>query len=239
LPGCARAPRRTTVVVSAAASLKEVLTALDEPFSRRHPEMEVRHNFAASGTLQRQIERGAPVDVYIAAAARNMDELAAKELIEPGTRSTLARNALALIVPRGHSRALRRVADLQSAQVKRIALGAPDSVPAGRYAQEALVKLKLWNALQPKLVRAKDVREVLAQVALGNVEAGFVYVTDARVTDRVRVATTVPDDLHEPIVYPLAVVRGTRHEAAARAYAAYLQTAPARALLRRYGFIAP
>lgn len=237
--GCGRSAPHSAITVSAAASLKDALEEMDAPFLGQHPDVEVRHNFAASGTLQRQIERGAPVDVYIAAAVKNMDELEAQQLIAPGTRSTLARNALVVVVPHGNPARLHNLQELSGAAVKRVSLGAPASVPAGRYARQTLMKLKLWDVLQPKIVQAKDVREVLAQVALGNAEAGFVYATDARITDRVQIAAPVSAELHAPIVYPLAVVRSTRHEAAARAYTAYLQTAPARAILRKYGFAEP
>jgi molybdenum ABC transporter molybdate-binding protein len=157
----------------------------------------VRFNFASSGTLQQQIERGAPVDVFISAADKQMNSLATKNLIMHSTRRILAHNELVLVVPRTARVPIRNFSDLGSPSVRRIAIGAPASVPAGQYAEQMLRKLGLWNRVQPKAVQGKDVREVLTQVALGNVDAGLVYRTDAATTPQVRIVKAAPKGSHQ------------------------------------------
>lgn len=227
---------QTTLVVSAAASMQDALKAIATDYRRREPGTTVRFNFASSGTLQRQIESGAPVDVFISAARKNMDELRARGLIVTNSRRNLATNRLVLIVPKNSSVPVRSFGDLKNPQVSRVAIGAPQSVPAGKYAQELLQKIGIWNVVEKKSVRAKDVRGVLTQVELGNVTAGIVYRTDALISSKVRVVSTAPEKLHAPIVYPLAVVKASKNQAAARRFAVYLTSAPAQKILQRFGF---
>lgn len=228
-----------TILVSAAASLKEALTEIGASYTKSRPSTMVRFNFASSGTLQQQIERGAPVDVFISAADKQMNALAAKNLIIHSTRQTLVRNELVLVVPRTARVPIRSFSDLGSPSVRRIAIGAPASVPAGQYAEQMLRKLGLWSRVQPKAVQGKDVREVLTQVALGNVDAGLVYRTDAATTPQVRIVKAAPKDSHQRINYPMAVVTSTRNSAAARSFLSFLQSARAKAILKRRGFIVP
>ena len=241
LSGCARdnPQPKTVLVVSAAASLKDVATLLASQFQQQHSGIEVRHNFGGSGALQRQIEQGAPVDVYIAAAARNMDELAAKKLIETDTLRTLARNQLVLIVPQTSRFKITQVLDLTDAKITRIAIATPSSAPAGEYTRQTLTFLKLRDKLQPKLVQMRDVREVLTQVELGNVEAGFVYATDARKSSRARAVAIAPSESHQPIIYPVAVIKSTQHPSEAGVYIEYLKSQSAREILRAHGFMLP
>lgn len=229
---------QTTLVVSAAASMQDALKTIAADYRRREPTATVRFNFAASGTLQRQIENGAPVDLFISAARKNMDELQARGLIVADTRRNLARNRLVLIVPRNTRAGVRSFGDLKKPQVARVAIGAPQSVPAGKYAQELLQKIGIWSIVEKKAVRAKDVRGVLTQVELGNVNAGIVYRTDALISSRVRVVSVAPENLHAPIVYPLTVIKASQNKAAARRFAAYLTSAPAKKVLQRFGFVA-
>lgn len=218
--------------------MQDALKTIAADYRRREPGTAVRFNFAASGTLQRQIENGAPVDLFISAARKNMDELQARGLIVAATRRNLARNRLVLIVPRNARAGVRSFGDLKKPQVARVAIGAPQSVPAGKYAQELLQKIGIWSIVEKKAVRAKDVRGVLTQVELGNVNAGIVYRTDALISSRVRAVTVAPENLHAPIVYPLAVVKASKNQAAARRFAAYLTSAPAKKVLQRFGFAA-
>jgi molybdate transport system substrate-binding protein len=197
----------------------------------------VRFNFASSGTLQQQIERGAPVDVFISAADKQMNALAAKNLIVPSTRRVLAHNELVLIVPRTSRVTVKSFSDLSNPLVRRVAIGAPASVPAGQYAEQMLRKLGLWNSVRPKAVQGKDVREVLTQVALGNVDAGLVYRTDAATTPQVRIVKSAPRGSHRPINYPMALVTSTRNGETARAFLRFLQTQRAKAVLKRRGFV--
>ncbi len=224
---------RPTITVSAAASMKDALTTI----AKNYRAANVRFNFAASGTLERQIENGAPVDVFVSAAEKNMDELQSKNLIESKTRRDFARNRLVLIVPKNSKLKINAFADLKKREVSRVAIGAPQSVPAGKYAQQVLVKIGLWEIVQRKAVRAKDVRGVLTQVEQGNVDAGIVYRTDAIVSKKVRVVSVAPENLHSPIRYPVAVVARSQNKIAARKFVAYLGSTPSRKVLRRFGFI--
>lgn len=226
------------LTVSAAASFRDVLARIAGKYLQRRRDVRLRFNFGSSGALQRQIEAGAPVDVFIAAADRNMDELAARRLIEPGTRRVLAGNRLVLIVPARSRLPIRSFRDVAQGFVGRVAVGAP-SVPAGQRAQEVFERLGLWPRVRAKAVRGRDVREVLAQVALGNVEAGVVYATDAASSQQVRVVSVAPASMHKPIRYPVAVVSGSRNAVEARALTAFLSGAESRAILRRARFVVP
>jgi molybdate transport system substrate-binding protein len=234
--GCLKSASADTLLVSAAASMKDVLSTLAQSYKKQSRDT-VRFNFASSGTLQRQIENGAPVDLFVSAAEKNMDELQAQGLIEAATRRVLAGNRLVLIVPRSSHSALRSFRDLAKPGVKRVAIGAPQSVPAGRYAQQVLTKLGIWQQVERKAVRGKDVREVLTQVEQGNVDAGIVYRTDAAISSKVSVVAVAPENLHAPIRYPMAVVSASQHKSAAQRFATFLMSASAKAILRRYQFI--
>lgn len=229
---------RTTLLISAAASLKDVLEEVKPLYQKLQPEVNLTFNFGASGALLQQIQQGAPADVFISAAQAQMDTLEQQGALVPGTRSNLASNQLALIVPKPSSN-VTRFAQLKDAEIKRIAIGEPRSVPAGQYAEQALQKLNLLNEVKPKLVYANNVRQVLAAVESGNADAGFVYVTDARVSNTVKVAVTASDTLHSAIVYPMAGLRASKNIAAAKALMQYLSSNEARAVLRKYGFIVP
>ena len=226
------------LTISAASSLREAVTELAGRFEAAHPGTVVRVNLGASGALRQQIEHGARVDVFVAAARGPMDALAARGLVDPATRADLAGNALVVVVPRG-SRAVRGFRDLASPGVRRVALGAPASVPAGEYALEALRAGGIAAAVEAKAVYAQNARQVLAYVESGNVDAGIVYATDAAASPRVAVAAAAPPGSHRPIVYPLAVVRASEHPREARALAAYLRGAEAREVLRRRGVLPP
>jgi molybdate transport system substrate-binding protein len=242
--GCGRAADReardepVTLTLSAAASLREAVTELAGRYEAAHPGTTVRVNLGASGALRQQIEQGARVDVFVAAAVGPMDALAERGLVDTATRADLAGNSLVVVVPRG-SGAVKGFRDLASPGVRRVALGAPASVPAGEYALEALRALGIAEAVQGRAVYAQNVRQVLAYVESGNVDAGIVYATDAAASPRVAVAAAAPPGTHRPIVYPLAVVRATAHPREARALAAFLLGPEARRVLLRRGFLPP
>jgi molybdate transport system substrate-binding protein len=232
------AQRNASVLVSAAASLKEVMEELQSVYQKSNPNTRITYNFAASGALQQQIERGAPVDVFISAAQRQMDALAQKGLLVPGTRTNLANNRLVLIVPRNKT-GITSFYNLTNANVRRIAIGEPRSVPAGQYAEQVLRNLKLWDQVKPKLVLANNVRQVLAAVESGNADAGLVYATDARISNQVKVVVAASEKYHSPIVYPIAVLKRSKNAAAAKQFVQFLSTNQAKAVLRKYGFIVP
>lgn len=238
--GCGRgtAPARGQITVSAAISLKDALDQIGREFQAQHPNTEIAFNYGGSGTLQHQIEQGAPVDVFVSAAAKQMDALESEGLIATGTRRNVAANALVLIVPAG-SRGVHAFADLARREVKTIALGEPATVPAGAYAREALDHLGLLHKIAGKIVYAKDVRQVLTFVETGNADAGFVYATDARISRKVRVAAEAPADSHDVIVYPAAMLKGAKHAGLDREFLDFLGGPEGRAAFAKFGFTAP
>ena len=226
------------VTLSVAISLKGVTEELGRSFMAAHPGVTLRYNFGASGDLQKQIEAGAPIDVFLSAAQRQMDELEKQNLIVAASRRAFARNVLTVIKPADSRIDIAKSADLLDARVGRIAIGNPKTVPAGQYAEESLRALGLWDRLQPKLVFTENVRQALDYVTRGEVDAGFVYATDAAlVVDKVKVALIVPTEL--PILYPIAPVAGSAQPALARAFADFVVSPTAQAVLAKYGFGKP
>lgn len=225
-----------TITVSAAASLQDAFREIGQQYEARTG-TRINFNFGASGALQKQIEAGAPVDVFASAGRTQMEWLASQELIAPASRRDFARNTLVLIVPADQASPLKDFADLASAAVRRVAIGNPKTVPAGQYAQQALTRLGLWSQLQPRLVLAEDVRQVRDYVARGEVEAGLVYASDVRADDpRVRVVARAPADSHDPILYPIAVVRTSKQPAAAQAFVDAVVSDEGQRSLEKYGF---
>lgn len=228
----------TTLTVSAATSLQEALKAVGKIYQVQHPSITINYNFASSGTLTQQIQQGAPVDALISANQKFMDGLANKGLLSPRTRQNLLRNKVVLIAPsqiKGPK--ISGFKDLAASEVKRITLGQPETVPAGQYGKEVLTALNLYDQLQPKTVFAKDVRQVLSYVETGNVDAGIVYVTDAKISGQVRIVAMAPDQTHQPIIYPGAVLKETKHPQAAKEYVEFLSSSQAQKTFRQYGFI--
>ena len=226
------------LTVSAAASLTNAFKELAPAFEAQNPGTRLLLNFAASDALLAQIAKGAPVDVFASADQETLDRAPAQQLVAAGSRRDFVGNSLVLIVPSDSTLALAALADLKQPGVKRIALGQPSGVPAGRYAKGALEAAKLWAQLEPKSVYAQNVRQALDYVARGEAEAGFVYGTDAAVMkDKVKVAVTVPTET--PIRYPLALIAGGPNPVAARAFVDYLLSPAGQAVLARYGFQKP
>ncbi len=224
------------ITVSAAASLQNAFREIANQIETRTG-TRVNFNFGASGALQKQIESGAPVDVFASAGRSQMEGLASQGLIVPESRRDFARNELVLIVPTDQATELKSFADLGGAQVKRLAVGNQKTVPAGQYAEQALTKLGLWQQLQARLVLGEDVRQVLDYVARGEVEAGLVYASDAHAAgSRVRVVARAPADSHDPILYPIAIVRASKQQEAARAFIDAVMSDEGQRSLEKYGF---
>ena len=233
LSGC-RNNKHVSLTISAAASLQETLVDVESAYRTGHAAVDFRNNFGSSGTLAREIEQGAPVDVFISAASKPMDDLEGKGLIATGTRKNLLHNSLVLIAPLDSK--LQGFTELGDRSTRLIAVGDPASVPAGAYAQQTLQSLHLYDQVKGKLVLGKDVRQVLTYVETGNADAGFVYATDAQVSGRVRVVATVPDSLHEPIVYPAAVVKTSGNQEAAQTFVEFLASSEAKAIFTKHGY---
>ncbi|MBM4438938.1 MAG: molybdate ABC transporter substrate-binding protein [Candidatus Rokubacteria bacterium] len=228
------------LALSVAVSMKEATEEIGRVFTKTRPGVTMRYNVGASGDLQKQIEAGAPVDVFVSAAARQMDELEGQRLIVTATRRAFARNTLVAIAPGDSTLDLSRPATLLGARVTRIAIGNPKTVPAGQYTEESLRALGLWDGVRGKLVYAENVRQVLDYVNRGEVDAGFVYATDAATrAGRVKEVFRPAPDTYRPVVYPVAVIEGARQPALAAAFVELLAGAEGQAILRRLGFAPP
>ena len=236
-PSLAAPAQAEEIIVSAAASLTNALDVVKKDFEATHPGVTVTANYGASGALLKQMENGAPVDVFASADQKTMDEAAAKGLINPATRRNFVKNGLALVVPADSKLSLKTERDLAQAGVQRIALGNPETVPAGRYAQECLVGAGLWDSLKPKYIFGNTVRQVLDYVVRGEVDAAFVFATDARQAGaKVRVVREA--DTKAPALYPVAVCSNSK-KPAAKAFADYLLSAEGQRALGSFGFGKP
>lgn len=225
------------LLVSAAASLSNAFRDVGQAFEQQNPGTKVVFNFAASGVLLGQIEQGAPVDVFASADKATMDKAQKQDLLVDGTRFVFVENALVLIVPKG-SKVPAKLEDLKQGDYGSIALGTPSSVPAGNYTKEVLDKEGLWADLESKFVFGESVRQVLQYVSSNEVDAGFVYKTDAAVNDKdVDIALTV--QTLSPITYPMAQIKTGEHPELAKKFMEFIESKQAQDILAKYGFVAP
>ncbi|MDZ8050602.1 MAG: molybdate ABC transporter substrate-binding protein [Aulosira sp. ZfuVER01] len=224
-----------SLTISAAASLKDAMDEIKPLYSKEQPTVKLTYNFGSSGALQQQIEQGAGVDIFISAANKQMDALKQKGLLVDDTRKGLLKNKLVLIVPQS-SNDIKDFQDLASPRIKKIALGEPKSVPAGQYAQQVLTSLKIADQIKNKAVYAKDVRQALNYVESGNTDAGIVYLSDAKSTQKVKVVATAPENSHSPIVYPIAVLKSSKHIDAAKNFVQFLSRNAAKSIFEKQGF---
>lgn len=226
------------VTVFAAASLTNALQEIATQYKKK-ADVEVVSSFASSSTLARQIEQGAPADLFISADQQWMDDAVAKKSMDDATRVTLLGNELVLVAPRSDSAkpvTLNQQTDWKSLlKGERLAVGDPDHVPAGIYAQEALQKLGAWEAVSPSLARANNVRAALALVERNETPFGIVYGSDAVASQKVQVVGTFPADSHKPVEYPMAIVK-EHNRAAVKAFYDYLKGPEAAAVFKQYGF---
>lgn len=221
------------LIISAAASMQDVLGQLQISYKTIAPTTEIIYNFGSSGSLAQQIIQGAPVDLFLAAAPQWMNVLAEKQRILNNSRQALVQNSMVLVVPNTHG----RIIHFQNlSTVNKVAIGEPNSVPAGHYAREVLMSLDLFDRLQSKLVFGKNVRHVLAYVETGHVDAGLIYGTDALISQRVQVVATAPVNSHSAIVYSVAVVKDSPQVASAQAFIEFLVSDAALAIFETYGF---
>jgi molybdate transport system substrate-binding protein len=227
--------RQQELTLSAAISLKDALDKVAQAYRADRPDTVIHFNLGASGTLQRQIEQGAPVDIFISASEDQMNSLESKGLLLPGTRKDLVKNTVVLIVPKGKT-GISSFQDLARPEVKVIAIGEPQTVPAGKYAQEVLTHFRLYDQLKPRLVLGKDVRQVLTYVITGNADAGIVYATDAMTTPEVAVVATAPEDSHSPVIYPVAILKSSKETDEAKRFLDFLAGTKAKDVFKKYGF---
>lgn len=226
------------LTVSAAASLTDAFKEIGLAFESQHPGTEAVFNFGASGALLQQLVRGAPVDVFASADEETMDRAQRQGLVLGSQRHDFARNSLVIVVPVDGPLELERLEDLAQTSVKRVAIGNPAIVPAGRYTRRALEARTLWSAVKAKMIGTQNVRQALDYVARGEVDAGFVYATDAAIMkDKVRIAFPVPIDV--PILYPIARTANSANAEMAEQFVEFVLAPAAQAILRKYGFPKP
>nr|WP_226676771.1 molybdate ABC transporter substrate-binding protein [Mesobacillus jeotgali] len=239
ISGCAddSESNKTELTVSAAASLREVMEETGQLYMKQNPGIKIVYNFGGSGSLQQQISQGAPVDLFISAAEDKFDYLHSKNLIDQQHSVRLLRNELVLITQKDN-KSIDSAESLTMDSIERIALGTPESVPAGMYAKQALLSLQLWKDLEQKIIPTKDVRQVLSYVETGNVDAGIVYKTDAMISDKIRIIPLNGKELHDPIVYPLGVVARTEHPNESIDFFNFLKGQEALKIFKKFGFTA-
>ncbi|MEJ2108500.1 MAG: molybdate ABC transporter substrate-binding protein [Acidobacteriota bacterium] len=234
---CLPARENRTILVSAAISLKNAFKEMGVLYEETTG-VSVQLNLSSSGLLQKQIEAGAPVDVYASAGMRQMDALQEKDLIFKETREIFARNRLVLVQPSDSTLDLNTFSDLARHEISRIAIGNPKTVPAGQYAEQALRNLKLWDRLRIRLVLAENVRQVLDYVSRGEADAGFVYASDVPMSEgKTLEVASAPADSHSPILYPIAVVKDTKSPTEAERFIHFVLSDSGQAIMEKYGFL--
>jgi len=232
--GAGQAAAADELLVSAAASLTDAFKEIGKSYEQKNPGVTVRFNFAATGPLLQQIEQGAPVDVFASADQQSMDKAVQGGFVLPASRSDFTGNGIVLITPADKTE-VKGLADLQSAKVLKISIGNPESVPVGRYAKAALEKQGVWESLAPKMIHGSSVKQVLEYVTRGEVEAGFVFATDAVIAkDKVRFVAEIPTV--KPVVYPVAVVAASAKKEQAQAFIDCLKSSDGQAVLVKFGF---
>jgi molybdate transport system substrate-binding protein len=229
-------PHRAEITISAATSMQNALEELRVLYTQKHPQTNIVFNFGSSGSLQHQIEQGAVVDIFISAAPKQMNSLAAEKLLLSKTRHDLVKNKMVLIVP-DKNKSIDSFADLADRSVEKIALGEPTTVPAGQYAREILTSLGLINEVKPKVVYGTDVRQVFNYVATGNTDAGIVYRTDALDNKQVKIVDVARESSHSPVVYPVAIIKESKNIQAAQQVLQFLLSAEAQTIFQRNGFV--
>ncbi len=241
--GCSSEKKENTKVatpielhVSAAASMTDAMKETAKAYEKKNANIKIVLNFASSGALQQAIEQGAPADVFISAAQKQMDSLEKNGLLATGTRKNLLENKVVLIVPKDSKLKLTKFEDVLNADVKKIGLGEPKGVPVGQYSAEIFKKLGILDEVNAKAVFGSNVRQVLSWVDAGEVDAGVVYATDAAISKGNKVICTAPAGSHKPVVYPMAIIKSTKQLAPAQAFVDYLASAEGKKIFEKYGF---
>lgn len=226
------------LVVSAASSLTDAFKNVAHAYEAKNPGAKVILNFGASDVLMQQIVNGAPADVFASADQAAMDKAAAATVIDTATRRDFAANQIVMIVPADSKLNLATLKDLTKGEVKRVAYGNPASVPVGRYTRSALEAAGQWRTVEAKGVQAQNVRQALDYVARGEVDAGFVFATDAAIMPgKVKAAVRLP--AATPVTYPIAAVAGSRQETQANSFIAFVLSPAGQDILAKYGFLKP
>lgn len=222
------------LLVSAAASMTDCLTELQTMYTEDHSNVTITYNFGSSGSLQQQIEQGAPANIFLSAGQKQMQALVDKDLMVNDSVKDIVENKVVLVVPK--DAAPLTFDDLTTDKISKLAVGEFQSVPVGQYSEEIFNNMGISDEIADKLVFAKDVREVLSWVETGNAEAGIVYATDALISDAVQVSDTAPEDSHSPVIYPVGVVKDGKLETQAQAFVDFLFSDEAGEVFTKYGF---
>lgn len=238
MTSCNTAPndQREELLISAAVSLKDSLEEIQTIYEQREPDVKLRFNFGGSGTLRQQIEQGADADLFLSADESQMVLLVEKQLVHEAQQTAFAANELVAVVPAGSMDQPKTVQDLAEQNFKYIALGDPQTVPAGLYAKQAFEHLNVWDSLKEKTVFANNVRQVLTYVETGNADAGIVYKTDAMTTDKVDIAFNLDSSTHRPIRYVAGIVQHTANIEQAEAFFSFLLDEEAHEIFAKHGF---
>lgn len=228
--------KQTELLVSAAASLTDVMNELGSAYEEINSDTKLTFTFGGSGSLQAQIEEGAPVDVFMSAAEKQMNALEEKDLILKDTRKTLLINKVVLITPKDNELNLNSFDDILNTDIEKIAIGDPSNVPVGQYSEEIFNNLDMIDSLEPKLILGNDVRTVLTWVETNEVDCGVVYATDAYTSDKVSIVDEAPDGSHKQVTYPVSVVEGSKEVDESKKFIHFLSTDKAKEIFERYGF---
>lgn len=226
-----------TLTISAAASLTNAMGEIKALYKKESPNVTINYNFGASGALQQQIEQGASADLFFSAATKQMNALQEKDLILKDTKVNLLGNSVVLVVKSDSTSGISDFKDATSDKIKKIALGEPKTVPVGQYSEELFTSLSILDIVKAKAVYGKDVKEVLAWVETGNVDAGIVYGTDAKASKKVKVVAVAGKSLYKtPVVYPVAVVKASKNVDDSKTFLKFLSSDKAKEVFASYGF---
>lgn len=223
--------------VAAAASLTDVMKELAEDYQKEHPNVKITFNFGSSGALQQAIENGGQTDIFFSAAQKQMDSLEKSGNLAEGTRTDLLINEIVLIIPSDSTKDIKDFNDLTREDVQHVALGEPKGVPVGQYTEEILTKLNIVDVVKTKAVYGSDVRQVLSWVETGEADCGVVYATDAVVAgDKVKVVCKAPEDSHKPVIYPVAIIKDSKHMQEDKDFLNFVTSDKGKAAFKKYGF---
>lgn len=223
------------LMISAAVSLTDALEEIRGIYEEEH-NVKLTYNLEGSGSLAQKIQQGAPVDVFISASQDWMDTLEEESLIDESTREDITGNKLVLITGKDSDINITSIDDIQVDDITQLSIGNPESVPAGKYTEQVLQHLNLWEALESKIVIGKDVLQVLTYVETGNVDIGFVYESDALSSDEIKILAMAEDGTHDPVIYPGAVLKDTKHEKEAADFLTFMTSDVAQEILVKHGF---
>lgn len=232
--GCDSKKEVEEINISAAASLKEVMSEIKNEYESKNKDVELVINFGSSGSLKQQIEQGAPCDIFISAGEKQVEDLDKGGFLISDTVKEFTKNRLVLIAPKTSS--LDNIDNLTTDKIKHIGIGHPDSVPAGKYADEVLNNLNLKDKVKEKLIFGKDVKEVLAWTSSGNADAGFVYKSDTTNNKSIKVVEEIDDKNHSPIIYPLAIIKDSKKYEQSKKLEEFLLSEDVKTILKKYGY---